>query len=294
MRFFTAFIAVIMFSFSTSCTKEEDKGPEQGDVTSFNQVKFFQNNIVQIDSLGNIVQRVNGTQLDPVNDTELYIGVENIEEAIEIFKSWFSPDTEIKAAVPSTADMKVELKDLNGKTQETVYFKAVDKTPTLAEVSFEKGSVIKYVSKLIFIKESAWPNNAQSPYYVGDFETHDTYEDGKQKWVCIKKAEPGQNGLMMYISSRSVSYGTKYITEFASPSLAKQASSILRKNWNSYVTYFQKAGRTLDGSYYWINDTHFPGIYAIRLSDGDIDWFDIVFRDPYKHYIQIRTFGIVE
>lgn len=302
-KFYVALMAVALCTASatfTSCTPDEDVTPdesqEQGEITTFDQVRFFQDYLVETDSLGNIVQRVNGAPLDPVNTTELYIGVENIEEAAEIFKNWMSPDTEVNLSAPSTIDMEADLKDLDGQVQETVYFKAVDETPTLAEVTFAKGSVIKHVSKVIFIKESAWPDNDFSPFYEGDTEDSETYEEGIQTWVCIRQAKSGQSGMLMYISEGEYICGTNYIKQFASPSLAKEASKVLRKNWNSYVTYFKNANRTLDNSYYWINDHSdwWGAIYAIRLSDGDIDWFDIILKSPYKRFIQIKTFGLVK
>ena len=279
-----------------SCSPDEgitpDTPQERGDVTTYNQVRYLQDNIVEVDSLGNFEQRVNGAPLNPVDTTELYIGVANLSDAAEMFQGWLSPDTEVKLLAPSTVDMEAGLKDENGQQQETVYFKVVDEAPTLAEVTFAKGTVMKHVSKIIFIKDSAWPENDESRWMIGDFQYDNTYSEGKHNWVCIRESKMGVSGLFLYISCKKGYYGKYYIKNFASVSTAKEVSKILRKDWDMYVAFFDEAGagELNKGDYYWINDWHFPGIYAIRLSDGDIDWFDIIFHSPYKRYIQTKTF----
>ncbi len=288
-----------------SCSSDDDddndeKVPESGSVTNYDQVEYLQNNIVEIDSLGNMVQRVNGMPLNSADTTELSIGVENLDSAVEMFKGWLSPDTKVELSSPSTVNMHAALKDEAGDVKETVYFKAAESGgQNVAEVTFASDKVFKHFSKVVFVKSSAWPENASfSPFSVGDLEKHNTYDEGQQYWVCVREAKQGVSGLMAYLSSGTGVWGAAWIDNFASPSNAKAVSSVLRSDWNSFVTFFKAAGRTLDKSYYWINDWKYffvgGGIYAIRLSDGDIDWFDIVYHNPYKHYIQVRTFGLVE
>ncbi len=306
-KFYVVLLATVLCAgLVTSCTGDDDVIPEdpqetpqeQGSVNVFDQVKYFQNLLVEIDTLGNIKQRVTGAPLNSIDSTELYIGVADLAEASEMFKNLLSPDTEVKPLVPSTIDLEVKLKDENGRLLETAYFKAVDNAPVLAEVTFQQGDVIKHVSKVIFIKESAWPDNDFSPYMWGDFETYDAWKEGKQKWLCIREAKTGVSGMMMYISYRDWPsehlFSDNYV--WASPGLAKEASKILRENWDSYVSFFKEADRTLDDSFYWLNDyidvllvyNH----YAIKLSTGEIDWFDCFYHRPLKHFIQLKTFGL--
>ena len=227
-------VVALCATILTSCSPDEDITPDDtqyhGEVTVYNQVEYLQNNIVEVDSLGNFEQRVNGAPLNPADTTELYIGVANLSDAAEMFQSWLSPDTEVNLSAPSTIDMEAGLKDENGQQQETVYFKVVDEAPTLAEVTFAKGMVMKHVSKIIFIKESAWPENDESQYRIGD----DVY--GRFPYVCIREAKNGICGLLMYISTtryNSPNYNN------ASLSLAKEASKILRKDWDMYVEFFK-------------------------------------------------------
>lgn len=274
----------------TSCSPDEDIMPEetqyQGRVTVYNQVRFLQNNIVEVDSLDNFVQRVNGVPLNSADTTELYIGVPNLSDAAEMFQGWLSPDTEVNLSAPSTIDMEAGLKDENGQLQETVYFKVVDEAPTLAEVTFAKGTVMKHVSKIIFIKESAWPENDESKYLIGDKTSG--------KAVCIREAKKGVSGLLLYIS-RFTTDQTK--DTYASMSLAKEASKILRADWDMYVAFFDDAGpgKLTKNTFYYTNASSFclfvTKHYAIDLSAEDkTDWWDINWCRKSLHWIEIETF----
>ncbi|MBR6601699.1 MAG: hypothetical protein IKK87_07640 [Bacteroidaceae bacterium] len=291
VKFYATMMAVALCAtILTSCSPDEDITPEetlyQGRVTVYNQVRFLQNNIVEVDSLGNFVQRVNGAPLNPADTTELYIGVANLSDAAEMFQGWLSPDTEVNLSAPSTIDMETGLKDENGQLQETVYFKVVDEAPTLAEVTFAKGTVMKHVSKIIFIKESAWPENDESKYLIGD-----------KTWgraVCIREAKKGVSGLLLYIS-RFTTDQTK--DTYASMSLAKEASKILRADWDMYVSFFEDAGagKLTKNTFYYTNESTFllfvTKHYAIDLSAEDkTDWWDIDWCRKSLHWIEIETF----
>ncbi len=301
----------------TACSNDNDGNQNNGqgsktdsinadsvrDVTSFDQVRFLQNNIIEVDSLGNMVQRVSGVRLDKADSTVLSVGVENIAEATEMFKSWLSPDTKTETISPSTVDLKADLADGDGKVKETVYFKAATGDgDDIAEMTFKNRGVLKHFSKVKFVLPKALGFNSYTPYHVGDWEQHDTYEEGLQNWVCVKEAKNGVAGLLVYISKESARWSLLCIKNFASPSLAIAASEAMRANsndWDTYVEYFKNAGqdRLNKSDYYWINDWRYfffwTGVNAINLSNGDIDWFDICYKRSHHHYIQVRTFGLV-
>ena len=89
---------VCMASVSSCSDDDDDKksgSAESGDVTSFNQVRFFEDNIVELDSLGNLVQRVNGAILNSGDTTVLSVGVADFAAADSTFRSWLSPDTQV-------------------------------------------------------------------------------------------------------------------------------------------------------------------------------------------------------
>lgn len=297
---FTAMAAVSMATF-TSCSSDDNNGTkdeeESKPVTSFDQVKYLQNNIIEIDSVGKMVQRVTGVPFNSADTTELTVGVEDVNDAKETFKSWLSPDTKVEEATPSTQNLKANLKDSTNTTKETVYFTVTSNNgPTIAEMTFASNKVMKHFSKVKFIKTSAWPENyeAYSPYNVGNIEQFETWQDGIQNWVCIREADHGKSGILMYTSRKEIFVGTSHCKHFASTGLARTASDIIKSDWNKYKAYFDKAGVSLEkGDYYWINDyTWYGSIYAIRLSDTDL-----ITQSPLKPWgkkrnLQIQTFGL--
>ena len=295
VKFYAIMMAVALCAVTiASCsTDEEDITLEetqyQGRVTVFNQVRYLQNNIVEVDSLGNFVQRVSGAPLNPADTTELYIGVANLPDAAEMFQGWLSLDTEMKLSAPSTVDMEAGLKDENGQLQETVYFKVVDEAPTLAEVTFAKGPVMKHVSKIIFIKESAWPENDYSPYLIGD----QAVGGAVGGYVCIREAKNGISGLLMYIT-RDTSVGI--YKSCPSVSLATEASKILRADWDAFVLFFSSSSGSLlkKDTFYWTNERDDQYVrykdYAINLSEGTTDWFETKWKKKELQRIYIKTF----
>lgn len=304
-KFYTLLMVLAMGMASlVSCSSDDDESSanhsESGNVTAFDQVKYLQDNIIETDSVGNIVQRVCGSKQNAADSTELTIGVTDINAASAMFKSWLSPDTKTELISPSTVDMKADLADADGVVKETVYFKAADGTDkTIAEVTFKNGGVLKHFTKIKFTR--ALPFKSYSQYAVGDCVKLGTFEEGEKNWVCVREASDGVSGLLVYLSSQCRLWGTAYCSNFASLSLARAASESIRSNnnWNSFVEFFKSAGMNLEsGDYYWIDETKFyvlwAAIYGIRLSDGDVDWFDVTFKKPIKHNIQVKTFGLVE
>lgn len=295
MKFYIAMIAVVLFAASvTSCSPNEDfaEEQEQGEEVVFDQVKYFQDYFVNLDSLGNFILRVNGAKLNPADSTELYIGVADLNAAAEMFKEMQSPDTEVRLSAPSTIDMEADLRDRTGQCQETVYFKVVDESPTLAEITFAKGNVIKYVSKVIFIKESAWPDNDESPYLIGDrvYFLRDLGLRGYQnvRGMCIREKKNGVSGLVLYVG-RKVKAGDEAALLAANATNAKEASKVLRQDWDTLADMWGD-DELKRGEFYWILEfVAWPplGGCAIRLSDGKIEGFAF-YRE--KHFIEVYTF----
>ncbi len=312
-------MAVGMASFTACSDDDDEKGNETesaqegGVVTTFDQIDFFQNNIVRIDSFGNMVERINGVKLNAADTTELYIGAESVEAASEIAKSWLSPDAEVSTVAPSLVNWKSELKDEDGNVKATLLFTAIeDSEDKIAEITFDS-NVMKHFSRIVFIKATAWPENASvSPYEVGDivqFETEEGYRGddggiyvrsmGMAKWVCIRKATMGQGGMCMYISSEPYQNQLASAPDrIASKSTAKTASDILKGNWDYFVNLFKECDRELvsDDFYYIGEVTWWIGFlksYVIKLSTGEIDWKETMWKSQKFREIQVKTFGLI-
>ncbi|MGM9706588.1 MAG: hypothetical protein ACI3YM_03110 [Prevotella sp.] len=287
-----------------SCSDDDDNNGEEQVVESFsveyfNELEMLQNHLVEIDSTGARMQNVCGAALDESDTSLLFVGVENIEEAKEMFKGWFPENADL---ITTGDKMTVNLKDEERKSQGTVYFTAkesgstVNGLPLFAEVTFAQGTDIKYVSKVYFVSKSSWPENDENQYHVGDYvETFVANGIKRYFGICVKEKSAGQSGMIVGFSTNP-EYHFQSCGAFASPSAAKEVSKILRADWNKYKKLFkEECGFELsDSEYFWINKSYFylftSGIYAIRLKDGDVDWFDTQWKRPEKRGLYVGYF----
>lgn len=287
-----------------SCSDDDDDNNSEEQVVEsfsveyFNELEMLQNHLVEIDSTGARMQNVCGATLDESDTSLLFVGVENIEGAKEMFKGWFPENADI---ITTGNNMTVNLKDEERKSQGTVFFTAkesgstVNGMPLFAEVTFAKGTDIKYVSKVYFVSKSSWPENEESQYHVGDY-VESFVANGITRYfgICVKEKSAGQSGMIVGFGVHPEKPHAYWI--FASPSAAKEVSKIIRANWNKYKKLFkEECGVELgDGEYFWIDKKYFylfsAGVYAIRLKDGDIDWFDTMWKRPEKRGLYVGYF----
>ena len=288
----------------TACSDDDDNNasemPQEGEVEFFNELSFLQNSIVEIDSTGAKMGVSCGKALDEMAPTELYVGAENIEEAKEIFLSWIIN----KESVISTGNnITVSLKSEERNDQGKVYFTAkeqgsmVGEYPLIAEVTFDTD--IKYVSKVYFINKSSWPNNAGSLFFVGDIvNLHSFGREGMKNYVCIREFSAGVKGMLISMSDKSYD-GMEGIGWTAKETEAKQASEIIRKDWNTFKVFFEDAGLRLNDDYLFYNaQKKFWGIpigtYAINLHTGSTDWYGITKERRHLYCYSVDEDGEVE
>lgn len=308
-------LAMAMMSVLASCSDNNDEPSaenqdESGPVEAFDDLRWFEDNLVYSDSEGNIVEYIYGRKLDPASPRTIFVGVDSENEASQIFKGWLSPGSESRITELSDGSMRYFPEDKNGESQGEIDYN-VNKPgddDAIAVVTFSENTKVRYINEIRFIYNDLWPENASviNPYSVGDivdFDTDANYSrhpwNGWQKGVCVREATNNQNGLIVYISANTFGdwevHNHEY-PELASPAVAKEVSKCLRGNWKFFVNAFKDAGCDLsETNYYWINDRRIMPFarYAIRLKDSNIDWFDMVFRRPYKPIIMVRTFGVI-
>lgn len=206
-------IQVITVCFFASCS--DNKSPEipPAQAEFIDGKAYLQQSLVALDEAGNFKKRVLGEPLNSADTTLLYVGVENIEEAKSIYRRLF----------PRYSSQKEDgnkciatLTDQNGNAQGTVTFLPVDDEGEgeVATVSFD-GFSLKGVSSLYFILNSAWPQNAVSPYRKGERVVRSTLLDGMQEWICLTEAKLGKQGILYHISKESIDYNS-YINTYAS------------------------------------------------------------------------------
>ncbi len=185
--------------FFNSCNKEKPEAPEHIEINTYDDLDYFQNSIVHIDSLHNFIYRAYGVPLYADDTSQLYIGVESLEEARDIFMNWIAPDAVVKE---NSGDLTCELTDENGLSQGTVFFRHVELNGRVAEVSVSNGTRLYYFSQVTFLYNDAWPlvNSAQSRWHKFDIVHnikptniqgyfHDV--DRSLNWVCVRESGNG-------------------------------------------------------------------------------------------------------
>lgn len=301
----------------SSCSKDDDNEETKEEVkdetsvtpdsTVFDQVAFLQNNIVEIDSVGNMVRRMNGVVLHAADSTVVYVGADDIEQAAEYFRSWLSSDTKVEVTLPSSTDLQADLKDSTGVVRGTAYFKADSEEGTLAKVTFSSDNLMKYFSTIVFLDNAAWPQNSISPYEVGDVITRNTAHDGEKEWLCIAKPGNGHIGYFVCLSDGNGkdTNGNNISAlvgrcDYALPCHAKAVSDILKSDWDNYVQLFQtKVGYDLN-KYEIFRVSEYKYFFFIlyrrfiNLKTGSFSWAEVAWRSDAKWMQYIQVYGFTE
>jgi len=91
----------IAATFSACSDNDDDynviNGPRQvqkATTIAYDDLDFFQRAIINMDSLGNFRGREWGVPRNINDTTQLFIGVESLAQAEEIFRQWVAPDME--------------------------------------------------------------------------------------------------------------------------------------------------------------------------------------------------------
>ena len=302
----------------TACSDSDDgnngsSGDSDGQkIVAFDDLSYFQNSIVIVDSLGNFMQRSYGEPLYENDTTHVYIGVDSLEEAREIFDYWLAPDVKVTAQTPSTTNVTATLTDKEGKAQGEVYFKAGTDGTTIAEVTTT--AAVRHFRKVSFIPNSAWPYNVQPGIYVkGEIVTTNVAYEIKDNtvvmksmnMVCVRSQANGIKAMLVGISNeklrtyfyagrREIYSHDNFRTHLADEETARQASEIMQKSWNFFVNRFQEAGEgPLSGDEeYWLNsyEGNFTHAYmlAMNLSNAESNTYDVQNRDRLFYGIYIK------
>lgn len=267
----------------TACSSDDDNdnkggGTEQTDsnaVTTYNDLDYFQNAIIEVDSLGQMLCRSYGEVLDESEPEHIYIGVDNLTEAETMFRQWIAPDITISTTIPTTNGLTCPLTDEQGKAQGTIYFTPGSGT-SVAEVTASSGTNLKHFNRITFLQNSAWPHNASiyNQFTQGDIITFtpgssisEKLKDNDKtlKWVCIRKASNGVKPMFCALTNSKYTlgygeYGNTIRKSDYCPgeSKAKSISKTLRESWDFYVQAFNEAGcgKLAKGTAYWIDHSH--------------------------------------
>jgi len=297
-RYLSIFISAICCAALFSCSKDGNSEYKGESIDKLDDLEMFQNFIAEVDSTGKLVGRCYGTPLDLSDTTHLFIGVENLEEAEEIFLGWCSTGENVSI---TSSGILFSPTDMENNPQGKIYFDIDNgESGTIAEVSFSHDTDIKHVSRISFIKSNQWPSDeVHSPYLIGDFVRKKTAWNGDQNWVCIREAKPGVSGLLVFLSNDAHSTDGYKHYDLPTRSMYTEISKVLRQDWDNYVTMFYAAGNKLSDYHYWTKEIVVILVcvkrYTCILRTGEIRKWEILWagRTPRLQYGQVETFGTV-
>ena len=283
-------LMIPLFGIGMASCSEEDNGPDmpetpqEGSVYVEDELAILQNHLVKVDEEGNLVERIWGEVLDEAAPDEVTVGVDSLAQAIAIFRGFFADTTMISEdgmlATFSVQEGSAELKAANGENGLVAY------------ATFDVPGLM-YVSRINFILNSAWPENAKAKGYhtVGGVYEHkgftaNTTEGGVskfEKYLCIREYNNGTPALLFAIHTTPIILNwcmdEEYMSNMPSEDKAKEISEILRAKWDDFEKRMNAVyGCTAlkKGWEYWYRD----GVYAvfenrtyyINLSTGETDW----------------------
>ena len=244
---------------------------------AYDDLDFFQRAIIDMDSVGTFRGREWGVPRNVNDTTHLFIGVETLAEAEEIFREWVAPDMELTA---SGKNLSSSLTDQEGELQGTLYFTPSSEGGTVAEVTVSPETKLKHFSRITFLHNSVWGfNSAKSRWHVGDIVRDVRFKDISPvgvrdldsrdqalNYVCIREGGNGVMPMFCAITNKSYkwpgydeTYGLGYSELVHSkycPSLstAESIHKILSKDWDFFVALFDEAGEGKLGKRpYWID-----------------------------------------
>ena len=285
----------------TACSDDDDNkngNPTQEETAKYDDLAYFQNAICRIDSLGNLARYNVGEALYEAEPQHLYIGVDDIEEAANWFSYWIAPDVELGNITPTTTDLTAQLTDTLGRAQGTIYFKA-GSGQSVAEVTYSPDTQLKYIDRITFLLNSAWPfNSGGNQWKKGDIKTFRiTGAAGEKlksndKYLNFVLIREGGNGVKpMWCAITNEKYSLDVNVEYEehssflqikgsqycpAESTARTISDILRSDWSFFASKFDEAGcGKLDYSEsYWIDKTHtYFFLYYDMIMYGSPDYY---------------------
>ncbi len=260
-----------------SCNKKDPEPPETDVNTTFDDLSYFQNCIIHVDSEGNFGYRAYGKPLDANDTTHLFIGVESLAQAEQFFREWIAPDVEISN---DNGNLTCPLTDLNGNAQGTVYFRPTSGSGLIAEVTASDDTRLLYFRRVTFMHNNDWPLvEPQSIWHKFDI-VHNLNipclndvlisEDKSLNWVCVRESGNGvppmfctvTNGYYDCLDESGTSEGwehEKIRGKWFVPRMggAQNIGNILQADWELFREVFKEAtGNDNLNGHNWIDDSH--------------------------------------
>ncbi len=205
-------------------------------------VDFVKKNWLKYDDNGNVTGTAIGKAIYEAEPTVVYVGVEDLKDAIAHFNT---------AVKPANASMKLVNKnwqailvDTLGNEQNIIHFDKVDDGTVLAKAYLDKKIGIEnYISEIRYIPTSLWPENAgsNSPFLAGCVYTF----KGKN-YVCLRPFGYGKDGFLVsdinneaYIASSFQYQSEEYSANYPNANTFKEICKELSSSTVSGSRYWQ-------------------------------------------------------
>lgn len=270
-------LLAIFIAFSgltlASCS-EDEPNYSQEPAPPIDELAELQKSLTREDAQGNLTERVFGVALDPATPTVVSVGVENFDEAREIFASLFSDATHI-----SDDGLTASFTTRQGRA---VLVPVNDEEGVVAKAEFDVDG-LRFVTCMRFITNSAWPENDGSPkiyeygkrYYFYPWTQNIGKVNGTylETFVCIREYNNGVPALLVGLSEKGIKLDTPQLDaggNMPGKSMAEDIQKIISSNYNYFKQAFNGDGKVLldDNRVYWTKRSYVFGHYTISLKSG--------------------------
>ena len=183
-----------------ACEKNDTNELEDEYTDKLSDLEYFQDGLVRLDSLGNILGYNVGKNLNEADPAEISVPVDSYEEARDRFLEWLPEGVQ---PVVNGKKYTCQMTDEENQPEGQVVFAESTDQGVLAKVSVTaKGPKINSV---LFIPTTAWPENSseieeylEENYYLGaEVEVTEDKGYGKGTFVVIREWSPKENGIMI-------------------------------------------------------------------------------------------------
>ena len=291
---YTSVILMMTFAVALfqSCNKQDPEPPATDVNTNFDDLSYFQNCIIRVDSLGNFKYRAYGELLDDNDTTHLFIGVDELAQAEQFFREWIAPDVKISE---DNGNLTCPLTDEDGNAQGTVYFRPASGSGLIAEVTASDDTRLLYFRRVTFMHNDDWPLVApESRWHKFDI-VHDLDisikdrlwdEDHHLNWVCVRESGNGVPPMFCAVTTQAYpntneagSHDYDYeqiVKSMFVPRMgnAQTIGNILQADWELFKEVFHEANG-VDNLHrgMWIDDHHDDWYIVIEVHYDEVFYY---------------------
>lgn len=286
--------AALMAMAFISCSNDDEpsvKPDDEQNRQEINELAELQENLTVLNEDGTLKERVYGMVLDESKPSTVSVGVENFEEAREIFSMLFADTTKI-----SDDGLRAQFSMRQGNAE----LKADNGSDGLVAHTVFNIDGLKYVEQINFILNSAWPENAKnpSPYTLGVAYQLQGDTD-LERYICIREYSNGTPALLVAISNSTWFFNSAHnMSNNPNRKEAGEISGILQANWEYYKKAFNTGSYEFlsDNKDYWIDKTSYRLFadyrWTINLKTNQIHRHDVFYKHPYYHVLFCIKAGV--